>query len=94
MNDATCSSRSFLYTFGGLSVASLVPPDPRVKRVELSKLSGETRGTQGLAMAPDDFRFAKGLIYLQTALALILNILFIIFFRPIQKFAFRVKDDF
>ena len=56
MTDTTPTRRTFLSSLGALSVAS---PMPRSAWTAAP-------GPRGLAAAPDDFAFARGLVYLQT----------------------------
>ena len=54
------SRRDFLHTLGALSAAGLAPPIGR------STVAASPRVSLGLALGPDDFAFAPGLVYLQT----------------------------
>lgn len=52
--------RDFLHTLGALSAAGLALPS------EWATLQSGTHVRRGLALGPDDFAFAPGLVYLQT----------------------------
>lgn len=60
------SRRDFLATIGALSAASLAVP-PRLRgEVPADPLADGGVSPRGLALAPDDFLLAPGLVYLQT----------------------------
>ena len=65
MNRPTHSRRDFLSTLGALSAAGLTsnPPWLDARHPMAERIRGTARG---LALAPDDFTFAPGLVYLQT----------------------------
>ena len=65
MSDVLHTRRGFLSSVGALSAAGLVPRG-WVSTANLSTRAGGTGVSPGLALAPDDFAFAPGLIYLQT----------------------------
>ena len=65
MSDVLHTRRGFLSSVGALSAAGLVPRG-WVSTANLSTRAGGTSVSPGLALAPDDFAFAPGLIYLQT----------------------------
>src|SRR5690606_34185576 len=60
------SRRDFLATLGALSAASLAVP-PRLRGEAYAKPFAEAgASSRGLALSPDDFLLAPGLVYLQT----------------------------
>lgn len=61
--DAPTSRRAFLSSLGALSAAGLVPSGAWAASGDSSIADGAARG---LASAPGDFYFARGLVYLQT----------------------------
>jgi len=65
VTDATHTRRGFLASLGALSAAGLAPRTWAAS-TDLSTGAGPARGARGLALAPTDFTFAPGLIYLQT----------------------------
>jgi len=66
MVDDSQSRRSFLSSLGTLSAAGFVSGDLLASSAHLTTSSGAARVAPGLALGPDDFAFAPGLIYLQT----------------------------
>ena len=64
----TCLStrRSFLASVGALSAAGLVPRDVVASAAGLTTAARAPRSARGLALGPDDFAFAPGLLYFQT----------------------------
>lgn len=62
MTDDLRSRRAFLSSLGSLSAAALTAPDLLAPSVSLTASSA----APGLALGPEDFAFAPGLIYLQT----------------------------
>lgn len=65
MTDVLHTRRGFLASMGALSAAGLVPRGS-VATAKLSAHAGGARVAPGLALAPADFTFAPGLVYLQT----------------------------
>lgn len=66
MVDDSQSRRSFLSSVGALSAAGLISRDLLASSAHLTTAPGHARVAPGLALGPDDFAFAPGLIYLQT----------------------------
>jgi selenocysteine lyase/cysteine desulfurase len=66
MVDDSQSRRSFLSSLGALSAAGLMPLDARASSARLTTATVGRSVAPGLALSPDDFAFAPGLIYLQT----------------------------
>jgi selenocysteine lyase/cysteine desulfurase len=66
MVDDSQSRRSFLSSLGALSAAGLMPRDLVASSECLTTPPVTPRVASGLALGPDDFAFAPGLIYLQT----------------------------
>ena len=65
MTDVLHTRRGFISSVGALSAAGLVTRGWEVA-VNVSTHADGKRVPRGLALAPDDFAFASGLIYLQT----------------------------
>src|SRR5215217_8261112 len=66
MVDDSQSRRTFLSSLGTLSAAGFVSRDLLASSTHLTTVPGHARIAAGLALSPDDFSFAPGLIYLQT----------------------------
>ena len=66
VTDSTPSRRAFLSSLGALSAAGLVPRALWADEVCGTAHAGTAAVARGLAVAPDDFTFAPGLVYLQT----------------------------
>ena len=64
--DDTQSRRTFLSSLSALSAAGLASRDLLASGLPLVSASRARTIAPGLALAPDDFAFARGLIYLQT----------------------------
>jgi selenocysteine lyase/cysteine desulfurase len=65
MTDILHTRRGFLSSVGALAAAGLVPRG-RASTAGFVMQEPATHVTKGLALAPDDYTFAPGLIYLQT----------------------------
>jgi selenocysteine lyase/cysteine desulfurase len=66
MADHISTRRSFLTSLGTLSAAGLVSRDLVASTVGSTTARQGSRSTRGLALGPDDFAFAPGLMYFQT----------------------------
>ncbi len=65
MTDVRQTRRSFLASVSALSAAGVVPRDAAAVAGVAAQGAGARVG-RGIALAPDDFAFAPGLVYLQT----------------------------
>src|SRR5678815_4086033 len=66
MSRTAHTRRDFLHTLGALSAAGLASRTSVVTGGETPVAGYSTRAARGLALSPDDFAFAPGLVYLQT----------------------------
>ena len=66
MADNISTRRSFLTSVGTLSAAGLVSRDLVASAAGLTTAAQGPRSARGLALGPDDFAFAPGLLYFQT----------------------------
>jgi selenocysteine lyase/cysteine desulfurase len=66
MNHDLHSRRAFVSSLGVLSAAGLTARDLLASSARLTMQASGARVPPGLALAPDDFAFAPGLIYFQT----------------------------